>query len=109
MEPMTVVKQILPARLWPAGDFPNLVNIIMDLDRHAAVHLRLPSGKLQIRSLGGTLVTEAEIRDVSEHPLLKSKWNASNSVTIAGSNVRVSRIESHGGPASFTINVNQCP
>ena len=109
MEPLRLVKEILPERFWPAVDFPNLVNIILDLDRHATVHLRLPSGKLKIRSLGGPFVTDTEIRDISDHPLLRSGWSAYNSLTIAGSNVRVSRIMSYGETSGFTINVSQSP
>ena len=105
MEPLTVVKEILPERLWPAVDFPNLVNIIVDLDRHATVHLRLPSGNLKIRILGGPLVTDTEIRDITDHPLLRSGWSANNSLTIAGSNIRVSRIVSYGETTGLTIHV----
>jgi len=102
----TLIMELLPTRFWPVLDTPNLVNIILDLDRRVAVHVRLPSGRLRILIFDGPLVTDTEIRGITEHSRLGSGWCTDNNSTINGSNVRVSRIVSYGETSGLTIHVD---
>ena len=101
----TLILELLPTRFWPVLDIPNLVNIIIDLDRRVAVHVLLPSGRLRLQIVDGPLVTDTEIRGITEHSRLGA-WSTDNNSIIKGSNVRISRIVSYGETSGLTIHVD---
>jgi len=100
-----LIVELLPTRFWPILDTPNLVNIILDLDRNAAVHVRLPNGGLRIQIFDGPPVTDVELCGITEHSRLEAGWGTDNCSTISGSTVRLSRIVTYGETSGLTIHV----
>ena len=99
------IAEIIPTRFWPILDTPNLVHVILDLDRNAAVHVRLPNGGLRIQICDGPPVTDVEICGITEHSRLEAGWGTDNCSTISGSTVRLSRIVTYGETSGLTIHV----
>jgi len=99
------IAEIIPTRFWPILDTPNLVHVILDLDRNAAVHVRLPNGRLRIQICDGPPVTDAELCYITDHSRLEVGWGADNCSTISGSTVRISRIVTYGETSGLTIHV----
>ena len=86
------IAEIIPTRFWPILDTPNLVHVILDLDRNAAVHVRLPNGRLRIQICDGPPVTDAELCYIADHSRLEAGWGADNCSRIPGPTIRFSRI-----------------
>jgi len=102
----TLIYELLPTRLWPVLDIPNLVSIILDLDRCVAVHVLLPSGRRRIQIVDGPLVTDAEIRGIAEHSRISACWSTDSNSTVNGSLVRMHRIVTYGETSGLTIHVD---
>jgi len=102
----TLIYELLPTRLWPVLDIPNLVSITLDFDRCVAVNVLLPSGRCRTQIVDGPLVTEAEIRGISEHSRMSDWWSTGRYSTVSGSIVRMHRIVTYGETSGLTIHVD---
>ena len=89
---MLRITEIIPTRFWPLLDTPNLVHVILDLDRNAAVRVRLPNGRLRVQICDGPPVTDAELCYIADHTRQEAGWGADNCSRIPGPTIRFSRI-----------------